>query len=76
MCSRLYIIDHQHLYINRLSSSVLSLWSSSRFDEMHIGKFVNFYIRGFFFLDTEPPLGKMVLAGIGELTLVCSFQKL
>lgn len=31
------------------------------FDEQHFGKFVNWYIRGEYFLDIHPPLGKLLL---------------
>eukprot|EP00117_Sycon_ciliatum_P003909 scpid46966/ scgid4488/ Protein O-mannosyltransferase 1; Dolichyl-phosphate-mannose--protein mannosyltransferase 1; Protein rotated abdomen len=36
------------------------------FDEVHVGKFINFYIRGLFFLDAEPPFGKLVLTGVAS----------
>jgi dolichyl-phosphate-mannose-protein mannosyltransferase len=32
------------------------------FDEVHFGKFVNFYLSGKFFYDIHPPLGKLIIA--------------
>ena len=32
------------------------------FDEVHFGKFVNFYLTGTFFYDIHPPLGKLIIA--------------
>jgi len=36
------------------------------FDEFHFGKFVNWYCRGEYLFDIHPPLGKLVLWGIGK----------
>ena len=33
-----------------------------RFDELHYGKYVSFYMKNMFFFDSQPPLGKQLLA--------------
>ena len=35
------------------------------FDEQHFGKFINWYIRGEYFLDIHPPLGKLLMMASG-----------
>ncbi|CAG2173997.1 unnamed protein product, partial [Oppiella nova] len=40
----------------------LSEPSSVVFDELHYGKFVSLYLRGVFFFDSQPPLGKQLIA--------------
>ena len=37
-------------------------------DETHFGKMGSWYINRTFFFDVHPPLGKMMIAGMGYLT--------
>lgn len=37
------------------------------FDEVRFGSFINNYIRGEYFIDIHPPLGKLIIAGISYL---------
>src|SRR3989344_8292071 len=37
------------------------------FDEVHFGKFISGYMTGEYFFDIHPPLGKLIIAGMGYL---------
>ena len=38
------------------------------FDEVHFGKFISGYFTGQYFFDIHPPLGKLLLSGVGYIT--------
>ena len=43
------------------------------FDELHYGRFISMYIRGIFFFDSQPPLGKQLISLAAYLGLFLNF---
>lgn len=49
---RLWRLDHPHSIV---------------FDEIHYGKFISMYIKGIFYFDSQPPLGKQIVSVVSYL---------
>lgn len=53
-----------------LSIILINIFFFSRaivFDELHYGKYVSLYMKGTFFFDSHPPLGKQLIAAAAYL---------
>jgi dolichyl-phosphate-mannose-protein mannosyltransferase len=54
-----------------LSLVTHALWfghpATTVFDEVHFGKFISAYSTGEYYFDIHPPLGKLIIAGFGDL---------
>ncbi|KAJ3439748.1 dolichyl-phosphate-mannose--protein mannosyltransferase [Anaeramoeba flamelloides] len=69
-------IDLLLFLIVTLVSFYCRLWRLSEpseviFDEVHFGKFTNWYLKGEYFFDIHPPLAKLILAMVAR---ACSFD--
>ncbi|MDP3769941.1 MAG: phospholipid carrier-dependent glycosyltransferase [bacterium] len=53
-----------------LTLHFVGLWHPQEavFDEVHFGKFVSGYLKGEYFFDIHPPLGKLMIAGMAAVT--------
>lgn len=47
--------------------AVLSLPKNVVFDEMHYGRYASLYLKGVFFFDSNPPLGKLLIAFMAKM---------
>lgn len=58
------------LFFLSLTLHMVGIWHPQEavFDEVHFGKFVSGYLTGQYFFDIHPPLGKLMIAGIGKLS--------
>ena len=69
--SRWTTLNRSILFLFTLISLALRLYRISEprqvvFDEVHFGGFASNYLKGTYFFDVHPPLGKLIIAGIGH----------
>ncbi len=57
------------IFVVSLTLHFVGIWHPREavFDEVHFGKFVSGYVTGEYFFDIHPPLGKLMIAGMGEI---------
>ena len=56
------------VFLVSLTLHFVGIWHPREavFDEVHFGKFVSGYFTGEYFFDIHPPLGKLMIAGMGK----------
>lgn len=70
--SRWNSLNRSILFLFTLAALALRLYRISFprqvvFDEVHFGGFASNYLKGTYFFDVHPPLGKLIIAGIGHV---------
>jgi len=55
-----------------LGLHLVGIWHPQQavFDEVHFGKFVSGYLKGEYFFDIHPPLGKLMIAGVARIARI------